>query len=108
MRWRYQPVWYEQFGERCYELIEVHLDDEGKLESWTTDESPATPMGETTAELGDDIARMHIDTLTWEPVAYDALQVGMTFGAIIAPSERAALADFVNSVTVFLKGKGGA
>jgi len=78
MTWRYQAVWREEMGERYYSICEVYLDDDGRLECWTQDPAIA-PGGEDWEELQRAIGRMHEACSTWEPVAFESLQAGMTF-----------------------------
>lgn len=83
--WRYQPVYVEEtvsapepHVERTMSLCEVYLDESGRLTGWTENRAMA-PQGETVDELVGDLTRMLSDANRWEPVPYDALEVGMTF-----------------------------
>jgi len=61
-----------------YSIIEVFLNDDGKLEYW--DSSPRqAPGGETIEELENDLANMLHDLRHWEPVEYSSLTAGMEF-----------------------------
>lgn len=76
--WRYQVVFQDDPGGRCYTLCECHFDADDRLVAWT--ERPAMePSGETPDELRGDLARMLADAYKWEPVKYDDLEPGMTF-----------------------------
>jgi len=78
MTWRYQAVWREHDGERAYSICEIYLDDDGRLDNWT--QNPAiAPGGDSCEELQRDIGRMSEACRNWEPVAFEALQAGMTF-----------------------------
>jgi len=59
-------------------LCEVYLDKDGKLDKWTESHS-MSPMGESTEELLGDLQFMLNDAAKWEPVKFDAMEVGMTF-----------------------------
>ncbi len=78
MNWRYQPVYEEDMFGRTVTLCECYFDEHGNLKRWTED--PAIiPSGETPEELQKDLIRMLADAYKWEPVAFSALTVGMTF-----------------------------
>jgi hypothetical protein len=62
-------------------LCEVYLDEDGALENWT--ENPAmTPSGASIGELSSDLTRMITDALSWKPVEFDKMEVGMVFEAV--------------------------
>lgn len=76
--WRYQAAFSDATGERVYFVIDVELDDMGRLEHWNGQPMiPAT--GETAGELAEDLEQMLADVRAWKPVAIETLEVGMTF-----------------------------
>ena len=77
-KWRYQPVYLEQDGERTVTLCEAYFDDQDRLTSWT--ERPAMePQGETPEELARDLSRMLADVRLWKAVPFADLKAGMVF-----------------------------
>ncbi len=78
MTWRYQVVWTEEGGERIYSVCEVYLDEDGRLDSWTTD-PVMRPIGEDRDDLEWTLVAMLADTGEWAPVNFASLKVGMVF-----------------------------
>ena len=78
MTWRFQPVYREHHGERFYTLCEVYLETDGALHYWT-EQPDISAIGDTIAELIEDLQNMMSDAALWKPVPFDDLHVGMTF-----------------------------
>lgn len=74
-RWRYQAVWEEDESGKLFSVIEVYIRD-GKLEMWT---EPTRCTGESLDDLLNDLRRRHDDCSAYRPVAFEDLEVGMTF-----------------------------
>lgn len=74
--WRYQPVATYQNGEPTYTMIEVYVNEDGSVRSWTED-SAMVPQGDTGSELSRDLIRMLVDCWKWKPVNYNALVPGL-------------------------------
>ncbi len=81
MTWHYLPIYTETKAatgetERCYSLIEVYLDKNGKLRSWTEDKVIAA-HGNDMDDLIGSLKLQMLDCERWEPVRYYDLKVGM-------------------------------
>ncbi len=79
MKWRYQPVWADFQGERTYSLVEVYLDDDGKLDCWTAEPAVEVALGNDQEDLIAELTHMAEDARKWKPVDWADLKVGMTF-----------------------------
>jgi hypothetical protein len=98
MSWRYQPVTFIENSEVVYQLCEVYLDSNGKLEKWT-DPPGICPSGETDIDqLTGDLCHMLVDASCWEPVAFQELKSGMRFKRKATAKQREALANMVESM----------
>lgn len=95
MSWRYQPVFTIDEAGAAFTLVEAHFDDAGNLTSWT--EADATPMGENVVALSEDLNRMIVDALCWEPVLRSELRPGMKFKQRVSMETRREIADFVQA-----------
>ena len=95
-KWRYQPVWIEENGERMYTLCEVHFNDADELETWT-ENSAMFPAGSSIAELSNDLVLMLTDAWRWEPVAFTDLREGMKFSRCMSAEAGEALAKFIEA-----------
>lgn len=96
MSWRYQPVWIEYASGRTVTLVEAYFDEHGNFTSWT--EGDSCPAGETAQELADDLHRMIVDALSWEPACRASLCQGFVFERRISMEERNDLVDFVGQI----------
>lgn len=76
MSWRYQAVWTEHEGERFYAIIEVYLNEDGRLKEWTATPNGVSPGGESLKALEETLTRMMSD-LRWEPTAFSEMATGM-------------------------------
>ena len=94
MSWHYLPVYVEANGERAYSLCEVYLDDDGLLDSWTASREIAA-HGTDPSKLAADLELMARDVRRWEPVAFDALSVGMRFEPVGVAADRKAIPEAV-------------
>lgn len=97
MSWRYQPVWRDDPGGRCYSICELHFDADDKLKAWT-ESAEMWPSGETIEELASDLVRMYVDCASWAPVAFESLAVGMTFNKLISREESEAIVEMFKKV----------
>lgn len=97
-KWRYQPVWTEQRGEKYYGLCELHFDGAGKLESWTENPSIA-PGGNLWTELTGDLTMMLADAYRWRPVSFDSLAPGMTFERLLSEEHCETIAKMIEQWT---------
>lgn len=98
VRWRYQPVVRGDENGFVFSLCEVYLDEDGALENWTED--PAmTPSGENIGELSSDLTRMIADALSWKPVVFEKMEVGMTFEAAVSMEDRKEIADLIDRMS---------
>lgn len=78
--WRYQPVWMtDTNGEDAFYVIEVYLDDKGRLERWQADPEDTLPAGNDLEDLQGELVNMLVDAFRWKPVRCDELRVGMAF-----------------------------
>lgn len=90
--WRYQAVYEDDEAGRQFSFCEVWIDADDKLESWA-ETAGNVPCGETLEELTRDLVRMYVDASRWEPVAFDALHVGMSFQKLISRKEAEDIAE---------------
>lgn len=97
MTWHYQTVFRIENDEPFYWLIEVHVDSDGKLQSWFAEGRTAAPCGNSWGEVGSTIAMMMADNYRWKPVAYDELKPGMKLERLISKREGEALAQMVET-----------
>jgi hypothetical protein len=95
MPWRYQPVYLDEDGDPAYTLVEVYFDEAGNFTSWA--EGDAAPMGADVETLTEDLNRMLVDAICWEPVKVSDLAPGMKFTPRVSMEDRRAVADFVDA-----------
>jgi hypothetical protein len=56
MSWNYRVTKLTIQGEECYEIREVHYNEDGSVKSWT--EEPAKPFGNSKEELKEVLNKM--------------------------------------------------
>ena len=81
MTWRYQPVFVDQAGDITFGLIEIYLDQNDKLVSWTTLNTKvfAEALGNDIDDLRGEVTNMMRCAYAWKAVAYADLRTGMKF-----------------------------
>jgi hypothetical protein len=78
--WRYQAVSRSIGNETVFSFVEVYLDDDGQLETWT-ENAEIAPVGDTATDLIETLHKMESNARRWGVVEYSALSVGFAFEA---------------------------